>query len=310
MRYPAFVERSHVACTQPAVLQRRGGRLGVVPVARHHDVTAAHDLTDLTDGGRRTVVAQHRDIHPGPGVSDRSEDRVVRVDVVGAPQPRDRHRRFALAVELHEDRTERRHRLLQAVDVHRAPAVDHAFADGAGRPVPVCTRRCTMVGRQERAAAGMVIAEIEELARFEAPDSGITCRAPRSTYGGNVEARSRATWARRGAGCSSRPASSKSARCATVIAIRLRCDSIAPLDLTGGSAGVEQPRQRRPGRLCAGWRRRRGGHSALDMSCDDSVSIGIVGHRGERRRRSSATRTPGSPRRRRGSAAISRGCSL
>src|SRR5882724_7627031 len=64
------VERPHVAGAQPPVLQRGGGRLGVVPVARHHDVTAAHDLTDLTDRGRRTVVAQHRDIYPGPGVTN------------------------------------------------------------------------------------------------------------------------------------------------------------------------------------------------------------------------------------------------
>ena len=51
----ALVERAHVAGVQPAVLQRRRGGLGVLPVAGHHDVTAADDLADLADGGRRAV---------------------------------------------------------------------------------------------------------------------------------------------------------------------------------------------------------------------------------------------------------------
>src|ERR1700739_3691499 len=42
-----FVERAHVAGVKPAVLQGAARGIGVVPVAGHHRVTAADDLTDF-----------------------------------------------------------------------------------------------------------------------------------------------------------------------------------------------------------------------------------------------------------------------
>lgn len=44
------VEGPHVAGVQPAVAQRRLGRRRILPVPRHHHVTAADDLADLTGG--------------------------------------------------------------------------------------------------------------------------------------------------------------------------------------------------------------------------------------------------------------------
>src|SRR5690606_7096561 len=125
----AVVERAHVAGVEPAVAQRVRGRGGIAPVARHHHIAAAHDLPDLADGGRPAVGSQHRDLHSGPGMADRSEHRVFGhgaglVEMVRAPQTGDRHRRLALPVELYEHRAERRQRLLEALDVHRPAAVD------------------------------------------------------------------------------------------------------------------------------------------------------------------------------------------
>jgi len=109
--------------------------------------------------------------------------------VIGAAQPRDCHRRFTLAVELHEDRTERRYRFLQAVDVHRAPAVDHRSqivrAGSSG-----LNQARNHGGRQEGTATGMVVAEIEELLRLERTGFGYHLPSTAQHVRGNVEARS------------------------------------------------------------------------------------------------------------------------
>ena len=86
-----------------------------------------------------------------------------------------------------------------------------------------------MVGARNAVAPGMVPAQVEELVGLERAGAGTTCRAPRSTYGAMYRP-DRATSGRRGSGCSRRPGQSRSARCATVIAIRLRWDSMAPLE--------------------------------------------------------------------------------
>ena len=126
----ARIEGAHVSRAQPAVLQRGRGGLGVVPVAGYHNVAAADDFTDLVDRGRRSVRGEHGNIDTGSRVTHGSENRVVRIEVVGSAESGDRHRCFTLAVKLDEDRAERCHRLLQAVDVHGATAVDDGLQVG------------------------------------------------------------------------------------------------------------------------------------------------------------------------------------
>ena len=173
---------------------------------------------------------QHRDVHAGPGVADRAEDRVVGAEVVGSAQARDRHRRLALPVELREDRAERGHRLLQAVDVHRAAAVDHRAQISRARAVRSAPGAATMVGARNALQPGWCSQRSRNsvgLERRRTPGSPAARRAARTA---GCRGQSRATSARRGPGCSPRPAHRNRRGARRVIAIRLRCDSIAPLD--------------------------------------------------------------------------------
>jgi hypothetical protein len=81
VRNPRASKAMSPVCSHP--LQGGCRRVGVVPVARHHDVTTAGDLTDHVDTGRRPVC-RAPDVHPGARVPDRAE-RVVGVQAVGAP---------------------------------------------------------------------------------------------------------------------------------------------------------------------------------------------------------------------------------
>ena len=233
-------------CSHPCCRVGRR-RVGVVPVARHHDVTAAGDLTDRVDTGRRPVRAEHHDVDPGARVPDRAERRVVGVQVVGAPEPRDRHRRLTLAVELDEDRAERRHRLLQAVHVHRAAAVDHRAQVLRSRPSGRHQPR-HHGGGEEAAAARMVVAEVEELVRFECRRLRYHLARPTQYVGRDVEA----------GAVRHRGAVDQAAVLVRVVEVRqvghrhrhqVAVRQHRTLRPSGGSAGVEQPRQcRRIGR--------------------------------------------------------------
>ena len=120
--------------------------------------------------------------------------------MVGPAQARDGHRRLALAVELHEDRAERRHRLLQAVHVHRAAAVDDRPQIG-GHGRPVCTSRCTIVGARNALQPGWCSQRSRNSSGSNAADSESPA-ARRATRTAGCRGRSRATSAPRAPGCS------------------------------------------------------------------------------------------------------------
>lgn len=106
----------------------------MLPIPRHNRVSAAHDFADFTDGRHVAIGAQHRNLHSRPGIADRTQNRVVVGFVVDAAQSGDGHRRLALAIDLGEDRPECRDRLAQALDVHRAAAVDDRPEIGGAAP--------------------------------------------------------------------------------------------------------------------------------------------------------------------------------
>ena len=86
-----------------------------------------------------------------------------------------------------------------------------------------------MVGARNALQPGWCSHRSRNSGGSNAPDAGTTCRAPRETYGGTYSPEPcdiGAPWIR----LLFSSGESKSARCDTVIAIRLRCDSIAPLE--------------------------------------------------------------------------------
>ena len=62
---------------QPAVAQRRGGGLRVVPVAAHHAARPQADLADLAGGDRPVVLVRGAELDAGRGPADRVERLVV-----------------------------------------------------------------------------------------------------------------------------------------------------------------------------------------------------------------------------------------
>ncbi len=165
----ARVARAQVAGMQPSVAERFARGCRIVPVTGHYDIASAHDFAYLADRQRRTARIDDRDINAGARPSDRPENRVVRGRVIGAAQARDRHWRFALAVDLHEHRPEYGERLLQFLDVHRSAAVDDRaqVRKRRSRPLGLDAQALHHRRREERGACGMAIAQIEKFARLE-----------------------------------------------------------------------------------------------------------------------------------------------
>jgi hypothetical protein len=102
--------------------------LPVAPVASHHRRPANQDLADLARAERSIVAAGDADLGVELRRADRSQPRVVvaRNGVV-AIHRRDRHRRFALPVDLRKARAKRGEGRLGVGDVHGPAAVDDAL---------------------------------------------------------------------------------------------------------------------------------------------------------------------------------------
>ncbi len=119
---------------QPPVANRIGGRIGLFPVARHHDVAAHDDLADLAGRKSGPVAVDDSDLDVGPGHADALDTFapawVIAVGVIGLRQRGDRHRRLALAVDLGEARSEDLERVGEIGQVHRCPAVDDRLQAG------------------------------------------------------------------------------------------------------------------------------------------------------------------------------------
>ncbi len=122
------VERADVAGMEPAVGERRGAGVGIHPVPAHDGRSAHQDFAGRPR--RERMIVGIGDDHVDAGLRDthRADPGVVaardRVGEERAIHGGDRHRRFALAVDLREARAQRRERRLAVGDVHRPAAVD------------------------------------------------------------------------------------------------------------------------------------------------------------------------------------------
>ena len=159
---------------QPAAAQRVGGRLRLVPVALHDQVAAHDDLPHLAGRPASILVvddphAYRRRLAPGRGQAP-DLDGIAAGHVLGLGQQRTRHRRLALAEDLHEDRAERRQRRLQVLDVHRRAAVDHGVqARDVAAPAVALSRqqRVDHGGHQEHRRGALARDRLEDPRRVE-----------------------------------------------------------------------------------------------------------------------------------------------
>ncbi len=127
----AGVQPADIAGVQKAMRERARRRLGIPPVAPHHRRPAHQDFADVS--GRQLPIVGIGDAKLDPELrrADRREPRIVaatdRIGDGGAVHRGDRHRRFALAVDLREPRPERGERGLGVRHVHRPAAVNDAL---------------------------------------------------------------------------------------------------------------------------------------------------------------------------------------
>jgi hypothetical protein len=110
------VDAADVAGVQPAVPQRLGGGIGLVPVAGHDHVAPDHHFADLGGGEFPAVLVDDADLDVGARDADALQalppPGMVSVGVVCLGQGGDRHRRLALPVDLGQAGAEDTERVL------------------------------------------------------------------------------------------------------------------------------------------------------------------------------------------------------
>jgi hypothetical protein len=145
-------------CSQPL---RRVSAVAatIAPVAGHHRVATHQDFADFARRQGFVVRAGDADFDAGEGRAHRGQPfqapRVRGVGMVGARQAGDGHRRFALAVDLHQHIAEARQCRLTVGDVHRSAAIDDGLQAGQGIVVAVLDQALDHGRRGEHRHAAM-----------------------------------------------------------------------------------------------------------------------------------------------------------
>src|SRR3954462_4377307 len=166
------VKHADVARVQPAAAQGLRRRVRTFPVARHHHIATADDLSDLS--GPQRVVLRVRDLHVEAriGAPRRAEPfepaRMFAVRDVLSGQHRDCHRTFALPVDLRKPRPEAVERMKRILHIHRR-ATPH---DGAQvvrlRAAGEIDQPLDHRGRREHRHAAPTREHTEDFVRLEA----------------------------------------------------------------------------------------------------------------------------------------------
>ena len=158
---------------QPAAPERRFRRFGIVPVAVHYDLAAHLYLPDLARRQGAFVRVGNPDLDIGEGPPRRRQTLlvtgVVHVRDLLAPQAGDRHRAFALAVDLDEFRAPELEGALGVGHIHRPAAIDDRaqVRDIRARRRRVVDQALHHGRRGEEAAAPVVPDQLEYLLRVE-----------------------------------------------------------------------------------------------------------------------------------------------
>ena len=122
------VQPANVAGGQPAATDGAGRGLGVAPVASHDQFAAHTDLAHFADRQSLPLRITHRQFDHRLCMPHRGQalpvTRVAGVKDVAARQHSDRHRAFALAVDLRKVRPDHLQRLLDVGQVHGPTAID------------------------------------------------------------------------------------------------------------------------------------------------------------------------------------------
>src|ERR1700730_9783313 len=120
------IEDADVAGVQPTAFERRLTRLWTFPIARHHHVALAQNLAGHARRQGAILVIGDFDLDASVGSAGGAElfcpARMIAIGDFVPPEKRDRHRAFALAVDLREAIAEAVDRLQCVLDIHRRAA--------------------------------------------------------------------------------------------------------------------------------------------------------------------------------------------
>src|SRR5690606_5475642 len=130
-------------------------------LAFHDNIAAHHDLADLADGDRIIVGINDAHLDIGPLDTDRGEDfappRMLFIADHCHGEAGNGHRAFALTVNLHKARPERRNRTADVGFIHRPAAIDYDFKVARIRTIESRARDKAMHHRGGKEKAGIWI---------------------------------------------------------------------------------------------------------------------------------------------------------
>src|SRR5712691_21235 len=122
------VEDADVAGVQPAAVKRRLARLRIFPIARHHHVDLAQNFAGRARRQGAILMIGYLDLDASVGPAGGAElffpARMTAVGDFVPPEKGDRHRTFALAVDLRQAIAEAIDRFARILDIHRRAAPD------------------------------------------------------------------------------------------------------------------------------------------------------------------------------------------
>ena len=187
------IERAEIAGMQPAVAQRGGGRLRILPIARHHHVPATENFSRLSGWQRAVVAIRHDHLdtskRPAGGGEPRLPTRMGALADVLLGEGGNGHRAFALAINLGQPRSETIECVQRILDIHRRAAPDDRSNIGrvalaARLNEPLDHGRC-----REHRGTGPSIEEAKDLGGFEGAGFGDDVDTEPRNVGHDVEAR-------------------------------------------------------------------------------------------------------------------------
>ena len=197
---PVGIEAADIPRMQPSVAQSGGGGLRILPISRHHHISATDNFTCFSNR-QRAVLAIH-DGHLDAGIRAASGGesclpaRMIAVRDVLFRERSDRHRALALPVDLNKPRAETVERAQRILDIHGRAAPD----DGANVLRVAVARRIDQPldhgRRREHGGARPTVEQAKNFGRLKATGFRNDVDAEPRHMRHDVEARAVAHWRR------------------------------------------------------------------------------------------------------------------
>ena len=125
---PIFIKTPHIASVQPTSAKSFCTRLGLIPIIRHHNVSANDDFANFSHWNFLVILIDDTDLH----ICTRKPNtlhllpptRVCSIGMILFRQTRDRHRSFTLTINLGKTWTKDSEGFLEVGKIHRSATIN------------------------------------------------------------------------------------------------------------------------------------------------------------------------------------------